>query len=167
MMAPLRPTNQPTPPSSPTSLGWHLLGTTAQLLRHVNLHGLELRSPTSPGWSSKCRGLTNAKLNKSRIEVWLIWLQVGFVAQQQACSLKKVENYHSTMKKKTFQPASGMRCSFQLNEVNSRYHINLQCHNLLTAQIWQTQSLDKPTGVVLPAGASAGPSEDRDRPGAN
>lgn len=81
-------------------------------------------------------GLTKAMLNKSRIGIWLIWLQVVFVAQQQACILKKVENYHSTMKKKNFPTqASGMRCSCQLNQVNSRYHINPQCHNLLTIQM--------------------------------
>ena len=41
-------------------------------------------------------------MNKSRIGIWLIWLQVVFIAQQQACSLKKVANYHSTMKRKNF-----------------------------------------------------------------
>lgn len=129
-----QPISQPPPNSSPTSLGWHLLGTTAQLLRHVNLHGLRLRLPTfllrylllgrlgrrswlhdqvrltqhvmmhvqTLGWSSKCRGLRKAMLNKSRIGIWLIWLQVVFVAQQQACSLKKVANYRPTMKRKNF-----------------------------------------------------------------
>ena len=168
MIAPLRPTNQPTPPTPPPLL---LDGTSSEQRRNFSATSIFMaygfgRQHLWVDLPSKW-GLTKAMLNKSRIGINLIWLQVVFIAQQKACSLKKVENYHSTMKKKTCQPASGMRCSCQLK--SSQFIYVIQILNVKppdnSGSTGKHNHWTNPLLQVSPAMASAGPSEDRDRPG--